>query len=61
MKIVGVAYCALGESKRRKETVILLRDVQIKSAHGLILIDKLGLSHIRKCLPPPNLEKGQCF
>ena len=35
VKAVDVAYCALCQSERRKETVTLLRDMQIKSVHGL--------------------------
>ena len=41
-----MAYFALSQSECRKKTVTILRDLQIISAHGLILIDKLGLLHI---------------
>ena len=50
---LGVAYCALCQSECRKETVTFLRDMQIKSAHVLILIDKFTFV--------TKLEKGQCF
>ena len=60
-KAVDVPYCALSQSECCKETMTLLWDMQIKSAYGLILNDKLSLSHICDYPPPSNLEKGQCF
>ena len=30
LKAVGVAYCSLGQSERRNETVTHLQDIQIK-------------------------------
>ena len=52
-----MAYCALCQSKRRKDRCDTLGDIQIKSAHGLILIEKNSFN----AHSLSNLEKGQCF